>query len=273
MTPATATQDEDLLIISEDSASDVSDIDFSFSFGDDTPASTPAASVEASQAVTAPATDIFSELSSSLDSTPPAVESVASSDPIADTLETPVENIAQIETPFISQEEMVVAPVIEETSSVEPTAGLNISALLHKKEVANEAMMEEVSQETTTPVNEMQVADEVVSAPETSEIAQIQAEEVSSTQNQESLNDILSATITKLALRAEVISQDSSGKSAQIASIKEQIKLLEEQVSGLEADISVLHSEADKISKNIQALEEMKLDPVKEHNARRVAKK
>mgnify|MGYP003519136934 CR=1 FL=1 len=39
MSPATATQDEDLLIISEDTPDTASDMDFSFHFGDETPAS------------------------------------------------------------------------------------------------------------------------------------------------------------------------------------------------------------------------------------------
>ena len=103
-----------------------------------------------------------------------------------------------------------------------------------------------------------------------SEVPQTQTQEVSGA---ESLNDILTATIAKLALRAEAIANDSSEKSAQIASIQAQIKALEEQVSALQGEISLLSAESEKISKNIEALEEMKLDPVKEHNARRAVKK
>ena len=49
MAPATATQDEDLLIISEDTADNSSDIDFSFSFGDDASSTTPPATLETVQ--------------------------------------------------------------------------------------------------------------------------------------------------------------------------------------------------------------------------------
>lgn len=262
MAPATATQDEDLLIISEDTTENTNDIDFSFSFGDDTPVSTPAASVvsEVTSSVEEPVittTSVQAETSSSLGDFSFDVfwqNESASASPVQD--ETSLEIVS--ETPEILDTVTDSTPEITlwETS-LQDTLSNPLSVETQSAEVA------EIS-----PVIQEEMI--VPSAAIISEVPQAPAQEVSGT---ESLNDILAATIAKLTLRAEIISTDSSGKSTQIASIQAQIKALEEQVSALEGEISLLSSESEKISKNIEALEEMKLDPVKEHNARRAVKK
>ncbi len=89
----------------------------------------------------------------------------------------------------------------------------------------------------------------------------------------ESLNDIMSATITKLQKRQESIVSDISSKRDEETAIKEKIKKLQLQVKEIEADIAMLDTESRKITSNISDLEKMKLDPVKEHNAKRVVKK
>jgi len=55
--------------------------------------------------------------------------------------------------------------------------------------------------------------------------------------------------------------------------MKTQIQELQEQVQVLEAEMKSLDAESEKITANISELEKMKLDPVKEHNAKRVVKK
>lgn len=96
---------------------------------------------------------------------------------------------------------------------------------------------------------------------------------VTETATGESLNDILSLTILKLQARQEVISADKASKTSKEEDIKEKIKQLQAEVKFLEAEMEFLDGEAEKITANVQQLEAMKLDPVKEHNARRVVKK
>jgi len=89
----------------------------------------------------------------------------------------------------------------------------------------------------------------------------------------ESLNDILSATIAKLQKRQEAIASDTENKAKKEEEIKSQITELQTQVKELEADMKQLDTESKKITSNIEELEGMKLDPVKEHDANRNAKK
>jgi predicted nuclease with TOPRIM domain len=86
------------------------------------------------------------------------------------------------------------------------------------------------------------------------------------------MNDILSATIAQLAARQEVIATSKAGKASKEEEIKAQIKDLQAQLKELESEMSTLDSESDKITANIAELENMKLDPVKEHNVKRVKK-
>lgn len=89
----------------------------------------------------------------------------------------------------------------------------------------------------------------------------------------EDLNDILAWTISKLTSRKKSIQDDTSSKQSKVEDLKEEIEKLENQVSEIEAQITALWLESDKIDSNISQLEDMKLDPVKEHNAKRVTKK
>jgi len=77
----------------------------------------------------------------------------------------------------------------------------------------------------------------------------------------------------KLEARKEAIATDKSGKAAQEEDMKAKILELQEQVQELEAEMKALDAESEKITTNISELEKMKLDPVKEHNAKRVVKK
>lgn len=90
---------------------------------------------------------------------------------------------------------------------------------------------------------------------------------------EDSMNDILSATIAKLAARKEVIAVSKADKVKKEEEIKAQIADLQSQVSQLEAEMKDLDIESDKITANIAELENMKLDPVKEHNTKRSVKK
>jgi len=84
---------------------------------------------------------------------------------------------------------------------------------------------------------------------------------------------ILRQNIAKLEERKSVISADSEAKKKQEDDIKAEIKKLQDKVEALEADMKNNSMESDKIVANIGELEKMKLDPVKDHNAKRIAKK
>lgn len=90
---------------------------------------------------------------------------------------------------------------------------------------------------------------------------------------QEDLNDILAWTIKKLSSRKKMIQDDTSSKQSKVKDLKAEIGNLETQVAEIEAEITSLWLESDKIDTNIKQLENMKLDPMKEHNAKRVSKK
>lgn len=290
MTQAVA-QDEDLLIIADSSDASNDDMHFSFDFGTEvgTPEAAPqeeALSVNptASDVILSDTAAVLSE-SNTLEPTQEAPKMVFGieldtpsiipqnevkienseiqiEEPLVSEIQTPVESPVMTESnwgpcdPLTSEERATVSPQTADTTPI-----MEIPA----------PVTQEMPQETLVNVVPEGAA-EVRQETNTIVIPQAAAE-VNVSGQSESLNDILTATIAKLALRAEAITQDSSGKSAQIADIQAQIKVLEEQVANLEGAISLLTTESEKISKNIEALEEMKLDPVKEHNARRVAKK
>lgn len=262
MAPATATQDEDLLIISEDTADNSSDIDFSFSFGDDTSSTTPPATLETVQTssleepVTA-TTEVPAETSASLWD--------FSFDIFSQTSPTPVSEVQS----DVAQWEITAQVPVEVETLVDANSQVNVGDI-SLPDTSSNPLSYEAQTEEISAISPVIPEETMASAAIISEVPQTQTQEVSGA---ESLNDILTATIAKLALREEAIANDSSGKSAQIASIQAQIKALEEQVSALQGEISLLSAESEKISKNIEALEEMKLDPVKEHNARRAVKK
>lgn len=253
MTPVSATQDEDLLIISEDVADTPADMDFSFSFGEDAPQTM----TQTEQAVE-------------------AVSQVASETPATlwdFSLDIFQENAKAAET---TENETVLSltPTVSDVSVEQQVSGETIDFGLS---ALQDIAVVDTPSEVVVPLtiqNEMTVSEPVIDQVFVPEItAQTSTEESSVIPQEEGLNDILSATIAKLTLRADAIEKDTSGKATHISDIKAQIQLLEQQVAELEADIGVLNIEAEKITKNIEALEGMKLDPVKEHNARRVAKK
>ena len=105
---------------------------------------------------------------------------------------------------------------------------------------------------------------------EVSEVSDSESWQAASSEN---LNDILTATIAKLALRKEAIQTDTSSKQAKVQDLKAEVEKLEWEISEIEAEITSLWLESEKIDMNITQLEDMKLDPVKEHNAKRVSKK
>jgi len=104
------------------------------------------------------------------------------------------------------------------------------------------------------------------------ETSEVTAEDTLSDTSGTSMNDILSATIAQLEARKNTISTEKAAKSTQEEELKKQIASLEKQVSELESEMTTLDMESDKIELNISDLEKMKLDPVKDHNAKRAKK-
>ncbi|NDK09827.1 hypothetical protein GW846_03550 [Candidatus Gracilibacteria bacterium] len=242
------TQDEELLIITDDSSDDSSDMDFSFDFGDENTDSTSEKETETSKA-----------------------EAQATEDSYTD------ETILEMED----------APLKEEISQIPQSTDEN-------EESENEEFSLDFSKEIDTlPETNQNVSNEVVAekseqndfgmdlmSDDTSNKTQSEApvtEKNTETKilsdSHESLNDILSATIAKLQKRQEAIASDTENKAKKEEEIKSQITELQTQVKELEADMKQLDTESKKITSNIEELEGMKLDPVKEHNANRNAKK
>jgi hypothetical protein len=226
MAIATA-QDDDLLIIADDSVSDNSsdDIEFSFDFGEDSAEKKETSSVEEGS---------------------------------PEITETPIDLGINFDTS--SEESKVEA----KTETHEVAANEEFSFDLGE---VSEAKQEE-SKIEESPVEESPVEEGITAAKVSSEV-----ESTNSTGDDTSMNDILSGTIAKLAARQDVIATDKASKSKSEEEIKAQIKDLQEQVKELESEMDTLDSESNKITANIAELENMKLDPVKEHNAKRVVKK
>lgn len=248
---ATATkQDDDLLIITdEDNSSDsTGDIEFSFDFGDDSSShkETPENSevpVDTGEAKAEATLESLAEMSASQDT--PEISS-------AMTDETS-ENISELDTSV----QAIETPVDEDFS-------FDISDTNTETQTPAK-----IDQESTMNLDESNLLEGAALTEETSS----QEESTLNTNSESSMNEILSATIAKLASRQDVIATSKAWKATKEEEIKAQIKELQSQVSELEADMKELDTESDKITANISELEKMKLDPVKEHNTKRVTKK
>lgn len=257
----TATQDEDILIISDDSATADSDIfleesvDASPSDGQETPVklSIPTLwddSIQSEEMIITEDTkeqtwDISLDFDISTDESQKSVQDLWSSE-VEISFDTPVQNIS------------------EETKD-ETTNEFDFSNLSQESTVS--PISEEVSQ-----TGEEKKEEESFVTP-TVNISSVQEESVSDGSN---LNEILAGTIAKLTKRQEVIASDKAAKTSQVQDLKDQIAKLEEEVALHESEVESLDVENDKISKNITQLEKMKLgdeEITREHNAKRVAKK
>ena len=244
---ATATQqDDDLLIITEDDTSASTDATDSIEFSFDDSADEKDTSAEA------PMIDLTSEDNETSD-------------------------ISVIEE--MKEEVVNEVPATEELTEVAEEVGLDFNfdtwaeEATVKENSAEETSTEEttVSEEFSFDLGEQESVSEEVA--QKIEAVDLSVETPVETNSGESLNDILSGTIAKLEARKATIASDKSTKSWKEEEIKKQIKTLQAEVETLEADMKMLDSESDKITANIAELENMKLDPVKEHNAKRVVKK
>ncbi len=264
---ATATkQDDDLLIIAdEESSSDSSgDIEFSFDFGEDT-------STKESTTVSSGTTSDTAELKTedTLESMPEV--SIVEETPLSETASiSEVDLTSDVDTPEISlgmDDAATETPVVD-TKPVENSVNEDFSFDLSESNIDTEVVSTSI-EETTNNWKESILAEESVLVQETPKEVEVSIDASS----EASMNDILSATIAKLAARQELIATSKAGKSTKEEEIKAQIKELQSQVSELEAEMKELDKESDKITANITELENMKLDPVKEHNSKRVTKK
>ena len=241
---ATATQDEDLLIITDDaSEADTSDIDFSFDFWDDTEETSVLEEAEVGE-VGEPETDTLDILTQD----------------VSPEVSTPEEDVQQVEEATVSEENLdfgfdltedateETAEIIEETSET-PTEEASLDLGLTEEDVS--VATTEVSEDSNTEMTMWG----------------------GSTGDDSSMNDILSATIAKLAARKTTIASQKDTKLTHEDEIQSKIQELQNEHATIEQELARLDSESDKITKNIEELENMKLDPVKEHNAKRVAKK
>lgn len=266
---ATATQDDDLLIISDENEEDSGDIDFSFDFwGDDDDVkdeknSSDGLKIEDKIIITEESSDEEAELSLKIDSE----ESIA----------------MQKES---VEEEIVVEEIQEEKSEDEDEVSLDIENLEVESEVQE---VEEISPDETpngddTVSFDLDLEEDVEEEAWEESTAEDEVDlwgfemwKASSGDNRDmtesSMNAILSLTIAQLDIRKENIAKEIAEKKEQETELKAQIEQWKVETETLEGEIEVLNAESKKIDENNAQLEGMKLDPVKEHNAKRVAKK
>lgn len=248
MAQTQATQDEDLLIISDDTASDT-----------DT-------SIEISLDDTTPAISLDSEPIIDLDATEGSTDTEAVS---VEEDTTPTLDLG-LTTPEVLTEETVQNST--ETPEVLETETNDVNLWSLDLGISDAEVSEETSWDTVEESSQTEGAEDISFG---ESIAAASAVAATSVGWEATMNSILSETITKLESRQEEIVSEKDGKSTQVSDLKEQIKKLEEEVALHEWEIQELESEAKKISTNIKWLEKMKLDEdvAKQHNSTRVPKK
>jgi len=251
MAPQTATTDDDLLIISDDSAdADISleEASIDISDAEETTTNEETISFDTDTEVSAQPSETKEEVE-----TPIQEESLATSEPVVDlSLDTPDEKVEKTEATEVSQLEEVK----QEVANSEEVSDFSLD--LGEGEVS-ETASEEIKTETLT-----EEAPTVVESFASSDVAV-----------ETGMNTILAETVAKLESRQTVIASEKDAKSGQVTDLKAQIKKLEEEVALHEWEIEELDSESKKIATNVKALEKMKLDEevTKEHNSKRVPKK
>lgn len=265
MSQQTATKDEDLLIISDDSSLEDTNETIEISLEDDDSSSDILSSSddiisfddvtfgeEAVQIEESTASDIKVEETKEENSLPEVTleQEVTQAD-------TPSEDISDFSLDLGTSEEVIDSEAKTETFP----------------ETASQTELQEDTlsfAEETSDSNKEPSMDLSSSTQETPS-----SEKALETSDSGTMNTILSETIAKLESRQQVIATEKDGKSSQVADLEAQIKKLQEEVELHKGEIEELDSESKKISTNISSLEKMKLDDsiTKEHNSKRVPKK
>jgi regulator of replication initiation timing len=257
---ATATQDEDLIILNDDTSSN--DI---FNF-DTTPV------MEAS-----PVTDVIDFGNDDLvilDTPTSQVENVSVEPEITLVQEETTSALSDFDFGFsfdtpVTQESAVV---VEEVTPVVEDVTSDFSFDFHtdaSQEVVETPVVEDVVVDVVeTPVLEeismMETIEEVSPVTfETSNVVEMTQEVVETPvvlNEGFDVNAILDTTIAQLQARKDVIKDTKSQKSSQVSDLMSQIEALQAQVESLNTEISELEFENKKIDKNISSIESMKLD-------------
>jgi len=266
MSTATTQQDDDLLIIADDDHSEDT-IEFSF----DEPSVE--ATKEASKAVTE-TSEVSIENTAEVESNI-SLETVQSETSVLDSVEkvteaeiTPKEAVSDDSFDLFEDNsaprEEASTEVKEEENTLSSDDTGDFSFDLGESE---DASKQEVSTEDNTKEETMKISlwEDIVEAAWSGDGSTASGDD-------SSMNDILSATIAKLEARKTHIAEAKTKKLKHEDEIKSQIKALEAEHASIEAELTGLDSESDKIVANITELENMKLDPVKDHNSKRAKK-
>ena len=277
---STTTQDDELLIIQDESDTSNDSLSFNIDFDDDTNASKEEDTVE-SEVKSDNWTDETFEIQ--LDDTTQEAQNKEQSSDIKNEINNATTNTSQAETS--SDTDIGIGL---DAANTDTNTDSSWKSLWDNSSVAEEVWFEislwddTATTELKDDLSDMNTGTSNDSSSEQDDSLNMLWDSVVSVANEsipeqtpssENLNDILTATITKLTLRKDAIHDDTSSKQAKVQDLKAQIEKLENQVSEIEAEITSLWLESDKIDTNITQLENMKLDPVKEHNAKRVSKK
>lgn len=257
---STAVQDDDLLIIADDEQDDSNDT-IEFSFDDDSASDTPTHTAE-TETPKVEETEVSSDIKLNL--------SAENTETDTQSLETSL-----LESSETESSDLWIDLMGSETPSLE-TDSWN-QDVVETKDSADEEFTLNFGDEAIESVEETSEVEETQAA--TSDLGTLSLEDDSTaisgddaTWDDGSMNDILSATIAKLAARKTVIAGEKEAKLTHESEIKDQIKALQDEHTAIEAELTILDSESSNITANISKLENMKLDPVKDHNSKRAKK-
>ena len=284
-------QSDDLLIIDDGSTMNGDDMDFTLSFDEPetpsvaSPVLESASSDVISSAITEENTTSSLQENSeiSLDFSHLTSESAEKQEVSTETQTSPITD----ETPSLDLGISFDTPVsdIQETSpeiSDNQESTSNAQADISFAEISDtpeQEVMSQTSVETSPETDFTNALSQQTDATQASEMeisSQAGASSSSgddSTMQDDSMNDILAETILKLEARAQAIAGEKSEKLSQISDLEAKIQALQDEQADHKLEVKNLESESEKITANITKLEEMKLDPVKEHNAKRSVKK
>lgn len=259
---ATATQDEDLIILNDDTSSN--DI---FNFDTTTIVAQPTQTTDVIDFGNDDLVILDAPVSSESVSVEPEISLVQED---ATSASTDFDFGFSFDTPVATESvvvEEVVAPVVEDATS-DFSFDFNTDTVQTQEEVS--VVEDVVTQKVETPVLEEVSMIETISdvSPvsfETTNVVEMTQEVVEPPvvlNEGFDVNAILDTTIAQLQARKDVIASTKSQKWSAVSDLLSQIAALQSQVEVLNTDISELEFENKKIDKNISSIEKMKTESV-----------
>lgn len=259
---------DDLLIISDDTSEDDTTDTIEFSFDE-----------ESSDTTNTVADESTSDSGVKIDLSDVTTEEASQESPLVDTMKDTEDTVVAKEDTSDTATQTPAEWNIDLSFDLSPdaTAEAEQDSSIASEESPKTEETFSIDLDTPTVEETPELGEEKTVSEDTAEISFMEAESSTSANDTSSwddtsMNEILSGTIAKLESRKETIAKNKEDKKAHEAEIKDQIKALEDEHAAIEAELTTLANEDKKITANIAELEKMKLDPVKEHNEKRVKK-